>query len=330
MKRSLFLLIFCLSLLASPVFAQEDPASEIVLLVNQLRASYGLPPYQVDPILTAVAQAQVEWMAANDNTGHLGPGGTTPDQRAKLAGYGADGIDAFVVENVAMGTLGLNTPDMVVTMWQGDEGHLAAMISPEYEDMGVGYTEAFGMSWFVMMVGWTDEGVAEDEAEEEPKKEKETVEATAISAVLNPPFSISTPDETGAIYHEVLPGQAAWTIAVYYEIELAELMALNNLTEDSYIHPGDLLLIRPGTTATPALSATPQAVSARIVTGTPAAPTLPPMPTTTLPARVTSTPIPQEPAEARTLPTRLVMLLGISGGMVLLTILIIRLNPDKP
>jgi hypothetical protein len=55
---------------------------------------------------------------------------------------------------------------------------------------------------------------------------------------------ISEPDESGAIYHEVQPGQSAWTIADQYGIDLAELLELNNLTESSILHPGDLLMIR--------------------------------------------------------------------------------------
>jgi LysM repeat protein len=63
-------------------------------------------------------------------------------------------------------------------------------------------------------------------------------------------FVTSAPDEVGAIYHEVQTGQAAWTIAVYYKIDLAELLSLNNLTEDSLLIPGDILLIHSPETPT--------------------------------------------------------------------------------
>lgn len=65
----------------------------------------------------------------------------------------------------------------------------------------------------------------------------------------------STPDENGSIFHEVQPGQAAWTIADYYEIDLADLLAQNNLTADSLIFPGDLLYIRLADTPTETLDA---------------------------------------------------------------------------
>jgi LysM repeat protein len=328
-KILLLLILACLLFPVSPAQAQEDPASQVILLVNQLRASYGLPPYEVDPILAGVAQAQVEWIAANDSPGHLGPGGTTPDQRAKLAGYGA-GYDAFVIENVASGTLELNTPELVVTMWQGDEGHLGAMISSEYEHIGVGYTEAFGMSWYVMMVGWVaDED--NEEAEAESEVEDEPVQATAISAVLNPPFLISTPDATGALYHEVQAGQAAWTIAVVYQVDLAELLALNNLTEESFIQPGDLLLVRPAPTAAPTATQ-PPVPQPSTPTGAPAGaekPSPSPSPTATARSQARETVVPTLPEGKDPGPTPLKLLLGIGASLVVMAALIIRLRP-KP
>lgn len=217
----------------------------MIQLVNQLRASYGQPAYQVDPILMGVAQAHASWQAANNISSHLGPNGRSPDERAKAAGYGA-GNEAFVTENVGSGTLGLNTAELVVTMWQGDYGHLNAMISPEYEDIGVGYAEGFGMSWFVMNAGWVDEGnPTSPTAIDQPIQEQPPAINTNPSG-----FVVSTPDEHGGITHEVQEGQALWTIAVRYEIPLDELLRINNLTENSYIYPGDVLIIRPAATPT--------------------------------------------------------------------------------
>ena len=244
--RILILLLISLLFLPSSTQAQADPASQLIQLVNQLRIAYGQAPYQVDPILMSVAQTHASWSAANNVNSHLGPGGGSPDQRAKAAGYGS-GNNGFVIENTASGTLELHTPELVVSMWQGDYGHLNAMISPDYEHIGVGYAEGYGMSWFIMEVGWIDDGSpAKTTAETNPS------EGQAFFS----PFTISTPDETGALYHEVQPGQAAWTIAVYYEIELEELLALNNLTKSSFLQPGDLLLIHPAPAPTNTLEPT--------------------------------------------------------------------------
>ena len=230
-------LFICCTLIFSnlAVQAQADPGSEIIRLVNELRASHGVPPYQVDPILMSVAQAQASWSAANNHIGHDGPGGSSPNDRAQAAGYGG-GSRSFATENVAHGTASLNTPDLVFSMWQMDWGHLNAMISADYEHIGVGYAEAGDYSWYVMMVGWVDEGSPSMYTAEPGLSEESLVYI---------PFVVSEPDKNGAIYHEVQAGQTAWTIAANYEIGLAELLALNNLTENSILQPGDVLLIRP-------------------------------------------------------------------------------------
>ena len=237
MRRLLILsLVFmCLLFDGSLTQAQADPVNELIQRVNALRAVYGVPAYQVDYALMYAAQAEAEWGLENNYFGHDGPGGSMPDDRAKAAGYG-NGENIFAIENVAFGTASLNTPELVVTMWQNDRGHLTAMISADYEHIGVGFAESNGFSYYVMMVGWigTKASTREKQVQEIPEIE-----------VQGDPFFMGEPDESGAIYHEVQSGQAAWTIAARYGIELADLLALNNLTEHSILHPGDVLMIRP-------------------------------------------------------------------------------------
>ncbi len=237
MHRWLLLLLLIVQLLSGipRVQAQGDPVSIVILLVNGVRAANGLPVYEVDAALMSAAQAQASWSAANNHIGHDGPGGSYPNDRALAAGYGG-GAAAYAVENAAHGTASMNTPDWVVTMWQSDSVHLSAIISPKYEHIGVGYAEAGGNSWYVMMAGWVDDDGYQ------PGAPPQLPPGGAAPSV---PFILSQPDESGAIYHVVQPGQTAWTIAAQYGIDLAELLALNNLTEDSILHPGDVLLIRP-------------------------------------------------------------------------------------
>lgn len=52
-----------------------------------------------------------------------------------------------------------------------------------------------------------------------------------------------TPDETGAINVIVQTGESMWVIAARAGLSLAELLALNNRTENDVINPGDVLLI---------------------------------------------------------------------------------------
>jgi LysM repeat protein len=192
-----------------------------------------------------VAQNQANWLAGGNNTGHLGPDGRLPHERARAAGYGG-GEDSFAVENVAQGTMELHTPELVVKMWQGDYGHLTAMISPKYEHIGVGYAVETDMSWFVMVVGWTgSEGVAGGSAENtNPTVVVPEDPPSVITQVIN------TPDPGASIYHEVQPGNTIWKISEDYGINIWQLLEQNDLTYESIIQPGDLILIQPPSTPT--------------------------------------------------------------------------------
>lgn len=298
------ILIFILLRTGTEARAQGDPVSEVIQRVNALRISYGLPPYEVDSALMSAAQAQASWSAANNHIGHDGPGGSTPNERALAAGYGG-GVYAFAIENAAHGTIEYNTPELVVTMWQSDWAHLNAMISPDYEHIGVGYAEENGDSWYVLMAGYVGSkgtGVASGSAEA-PVGE-------------NPPsasFVLSTPDASGGVMHEVTEGQSAWMIASYYGIDLASLLTQNDLTTDSILHPGDFLIIYPP--ATPTI--TPTIELTEIATLTPA------------PVQVTgSTPVPtsQPKPDERASRTAIVVLSVLGTLLIAITVMMIRLR----
>lgn len=245
MHRLLMCVLLSLSYLsaASLAQAQSDPASEIIQRVNELRASYGLPAYQIDSVLMSVAQAQATWCAENNHIGHDGPGGSSPNDRAQAAGYGG-GSSSYAIENAAHGTADLNTPQLVVTMWQGDWGHLNAMISPDYEHIGVGYAEANGYSWYVMMVGWVADGSS-----------SVTVIAETGTPIPVLPLETSIPRDDGSIIHAVGYGQTLWSIAIAYGVTVDDIRRLNGIAGDStMIYAGQKLLIRPAHTVTPTMS----------------------------------------------------------------------------
>lgn len=88
--------------------------------------------------------------------------------------------------------------------------------------------------------------------------ETATVEATeattesATAAPLPPSVWVSpTPDATGAIIVIVQPGESMWVIAARAGLSLPELLALNNLTENSIINPGDALIVGYATPVAP-------------------------------------------------------------------------------
>ncbi len=56
----------------------------------------------------------------------------------------------------------------------------------------------------------------------------------------------ATPGLDGSVSHTVLEGQALYNIVDLYGITLQELLALNDLTEESIIQPGDILIVVKG------------------------------------------------------------------------------------
>lgn len=120
-------------------------------------------------------------------------------------------------------------------------------------------------------------------------------------ALLLPPgyayqVTPSTPQADGSIVHVVQAGENPSIIAEAYGIGYADLLALNGLTQDSVVFPGDRLTIKAGSTATPTPSETltPTATRTLRPTGPPTrTPTKAPTRTpTALPTRTpTATPV---------------------------------------
>lgn len=106
-----------------------------------------------------------------------------------------------------------------------------------------------------------------------------TVEAVTTETATTAPFLLPTwvsptPDSSGALIVIVQPGDSMWIIAARAGLSLPELLALNNLTEQSIINPGDALIIG---------YATPEAAPTAAET-TPTATLPPPTPRPTQPA----------------------------------------------
>ena len=69
----------------------------------------------------------------------------------------------------------------------------------------------------------------------------------ARSTSAQTPVPTSTPDAEGVIYEVVQPNDSLWGISDRVGIPFAELLALNDLTEDSIIQPGQRLIVGQGT-----------------------------------------------------------------------------------
>ena len=287
MKRTSWLasLLFLLAALLStnlltlgvtPAAARLSSGSELVQAVNRLRRNNGLPAYQVNNILMAVAQAHSDYQASIGSVTHTGPGGSRPRDRALAAGYGGGGT-IFISENIAGGR-DLSAQG-AVQWWQGDAPHLNTMLSPNYQDVGAGAATAGGVTYYTLDAAYIAGAAA-------PPANNTAAPGTAAAVIPGPtavaiiPVQAATPKPDGSIIHVVQQGQAPWNIAAAYKISLDELYALNSLTPGSFIYPGDKLIIKlASATATPAESAaspTPSASptktpSPRPRTSTPAA-----------------------------------------------------------
>ena len=233
---------------------------ELVNAVNALRLSYGLPPYSIDPILMATAQAQADFLALTGTMSHAGPGGIGLTDRLLAAGYPLAGdlsLGGFRSENITGGPESMPA-EAAVQRWTGDALHLTTMISPELTEIGAGVAVNNGRVYYVIDCALpTGDGLpqapASSAADGSPAPPASPVEVIF-------PVSMSTPNADGDVLHEVKPGQSLWQIAIAYDAKIDEIKRLNNLL-DNDIFPGETLLIRTGVFATLAPSApssTPQ------------------------------------------------------------------------
>ena len=256
----------------TPAHASPSSASEVIALVNQLRASKGLAPYRVDSALMAAAQAHSEYQASIGTTTHSGQGGSTPRDRAVAAGYGGGGT-IFISENI-MGGRNL-TAEQAVQAWQGDAPHLGTMLNPSARDVGVGIATAGDMVYMTLDAGYKAGDANSSPPSTAPAPAPPAVATAAATVALIMPVVTATPHPDGSVIHVVQPGQVLINIAAAYNIKLSELLALNGLTDKSVIYPGEkLIIMRASMTVTPdvtptATSGTPTPTPTGTTTATP-------------------------------------------------------------
>jgi LysM repeat protein len=302
----------------------QGSANDLIAAVNQLRQSNGLPTYQVNAALMAAAQAHSDYQASIGSITHTGGGGTRPKDRAIAAGYGG-GATVYVSENIAGGTS--MTYQRAVQMWQGDSLHLNTMLGGNYQDVGAGVTTSGSMTYFTLDVGYVAgaSGAGSGTSSNEAATVSGTPPATPVAFY---PVTVAKPGPDGSIVHVVQPGQTLWSIAATYEIELSDLLALNGYTSNTFIFPGDEVLIKspdvvPSATAhqstvsgTPTVTARPTRTPTRKTATSLAAMESTP----TYPAMLLSTPVQSSVARSGTDPLLLAIALLVFGGTALIVI----------
>ncbi len=234
-------------LLTAPIYEAKDQAqsgavsrSELILAMNTLRVSHGLPALIEDPIVNAVAQATAEIMAANNMSWHIG------DVRGRIAaaGYGG-GATVWATENFAVGRMSI---DQIMQSW-ADPDHMRPAVNPAYCHVGAGVAQAAdGRYYYILQAAYSS-----DKACGEYIYDPGDDPGTGINP--NPPISqiiipvkIATPDAGGKIYHIVQSGQSFWSIAIAYQITIRDLEVWNNISKDNGLFVGQKLFIPSGST----------------------------------------------------------------------------------
>lgn len=298
-RRVVLLALFaCLTILPwqgshpQPVMAQGSSVYDLIAAVNAFRAANGLPAYEINDALMAAAQAHSDYQASIGSWTHTGAGGSTPKSRAMAAGYG-EGAAVFVTENIAAGN-NMNAQQAVV-IWQGDSLHLNTMLHTTATDVGAGVATSGKTVFYTLDVGYVS-GSGSGSGNPQPV----TPGSGSQPATAGPPptreiimaVKIATPRPDGAIVHVVEPGQALFSIATAYKVDLATLLALNTgMTEKSIIYPGEKILIKaPDRTITPSLAVT-ETMAEPSATLRPAT-TAPPRPSATATSRTQATATP--------------------------------------
>ena len=249
-KRAIFRPILICLLFA--LFAQSDPigpvgqaqaqdnAAEILRLVNQFRAELGLPPLTYNAQLAAAAQVQANWLSSNGNNYvHTWPDGTTKENRARAAGY-----TGRVVENIVGGPN--MTPRQGLIWWQNSPVHYNTLVTTNYTEVGTGYAFGSNQHRYVLVVGRPPSAPAIN-LPSGPEPEPLYIE----------PIVLAEPAEDGSITHTVGEGQAIWTMAAYYDVEVSDILLYNDLSENAFISPGDSIIIRPADDWVPPPTPTP-------------------------------------------------------------------------
>ena len=230
-------------------------AYDLVDEVNRRRLAAGLYPYKVNDALMSSAQAHSEYQAAIGNITHTGVGGTRPVDRAIAADYGG-GAQVFVTENIYGGT---NTsPAGPVSWWIADGGwHYEGVLSSRYQDVGAGAASVGDYTYYTL-----DVGIIAGEAPP-PNQSQPSPPLGSTQSVSTPtppkakPVKKATTLSDGSIIHVVEQGQTLWTIAAIYDVPLKEILKLNKLTENSFVFPGDKVIVQPSFTPAPTVLDTP-------------------------------------------------------------------------
>ena len=115
---------------------------QVVALVNQERAAYGLSPLTLSADLSDGARLKCQDMRDSRYFDHNSPTYGTPFEMMRSLGI----TYRAAAENIAMG---YRTAEAVVNGWMNSPGLRANSLSDKYTEIGVGHVDGYWTQWFV-------------------------------------------------------------------------------------------------------------------------------------------------------------------------------------
>jgi uncharacterized protein YkwD len=130
----------CDGSLAIPQSQQQlaTASSAVVCLVNIERATRGTDPLARDPDLAQAAAGHALEMSRRKFFSHVSANGNGLSDRLRAAGYGDPGGGWRAGEDLGWGTGDRATPNALVDAWMSSDHHRRILLSPAYEEVGVG------------------------------------------------------------------------------------------------------------------------------------------------------------------------------------------------
>jgi LysM repeat protein len=224
-----------------PAPSNQASAYELIIAMNTLRVSYGLPALIEDPIVNAVAQSTAATMANNNMSWHIG------DVRGRIAGAGyGNGSTVWATENFAVFSGGAGIDEIMAT-W-ADPDHMRPATTAAYCNVGAGTAQTSdGRVYYVLQAAYV---AGRECGSSSPSAGGTSQPGTVPNAVpgvsqLILPVKIATPDAEGKVYHVVQAGQSYWAIAIAYQITIRDLEVWNNISRTTPLQAGQRLFI-PG------------------------------------------------------------------------------------
>lgn len=218
--------------------AKQVSAYELILAMNTLRVSYGLPPLIEDPIINAVAQSTAQTMAVNNMSWHIG----NVRGRLAAAGYGGGGT-VWATENFAVSWGGMGV-DEIMAVW-ADPDHMRPAVDPAYCHVGAGVATYNGKTYYILQAAYVGGQACGSGSPSGPAGASQPGGGSGSGFVpqIIVPVQIATPDAEGRVYHVVQQGQSLWAIAVAYQITIQDIETWNNISRNVPLQTGQRLFI---------------------------------------------------------------------------------------